>query len=94
MVESSPISVTFETVHTRIPISFTILDDKIEEGYENFTLQLSYNEMDEHGTVQIVTESAKISIKDDDGGFIVVTLASYYISRVYIMYIRLTRLGL
>jgi hypothetical protein len=66
VVESSPISVTFETVHTRIPISFTIMDDDIEEGYENFTLQLSYNEVDEHGTVQIVTESAKISIKDDD----------------------------
>ena len=65
--------VTFEANHTRIPLSFTILDDEIEEGYENFTLLLLYNETDEHGTVRIVTESAQISIKDDDGGYIAVT---------------------
>ena len=73
MVDIVPMSVTFETAHTRIPLSFTILNDEIEEGYENFTLQLSYNETDEHGTVQIVTESAQIFIKDDDGGYTAVT---------------------
>ena len=72
---SHTFTVIFETVHTRIPLSFTLLDDVIEEGYENFTLQLSYNETDEDGTVQIVIESAMVSIKDDDGKSVTIVLA-------------------
>lgn len=58
---------TFETTQTRIPLSFTLLDDELEEGYENFTLRLTYNEADD--TVRIVNERAEVSIKDDDGKF-------------------------
>ena len=68
---SSPFTVTFETVHTQINIPITLLDDEIEEGYETFTLQLSYNETDNDGTVQITPEIAVIHIKDDDGKSIV-----------------------
>ena len=63
----NPVSVTFQSDSTTIPVPFSIMNDVIEEGYENFTLRLSYNQPDEDGTVQIVTESAIVSIKDDDG---------------------------
>ena len=66
-----PLTMTFATNHTRLPVSFTLNNDDIEEGYENFTLQLSYNEEDEDGTVRIMTEFALVSIKDDDGAFLV-----------------------
>ena len=44
---------------------FTLLDDEFEEGFENFTLQLSDASSDE--TVLIVKGSAMVHIKDDDG---------------------------
>ena len=65
MDTSPPFLITFETTHTRIPLSFTLLDDKLEEGYENFTLQLSYNEAND--AVRIMTERTEMFIKDDDG---------------------------
>jgi hypothetical protein len=62
-----PLMVTFRINDTDIPVSLTFLNDPAEEGYEYFTLQLSHEEPDE--TVQIVTSSALISIKDDDGWY-------------------------
>ena len=64
---SSPFTVTFEITNTQINIPIILIDDEIEEGYENFTLQLSYNETDNDGTVQITPEIAVVRIKDDDG---------------------------
>ena len=58
---------TFESIHTKIPVPFTLIDDAIEEGYENFSLKLSYNKYDEHGSVKILNDLAVVSIKDDDG---------------------------
>ena len=60
-----PLTVTFESNFTRVPIPINLIDDNIEEGYENFTLQVSYNEIEE--TVLIMTVSANVFIKDDDG---------------------------
>ena len=66
MVDSSPpLMVTFEVNDTRKPVPFTLLDDEFEEGFENFTLQLSDASSDE--TVRIVEGSAMVHIKDDDG---------------------------
>ena len=62
-----PLRVTFEPTNTRIPIPFSLLNDEHEEGYENFTLRLVYEDQDDDETVQIVTESAIVSIRDDDG---------------------------
>ena len=59
-----PLTMTFDRNATNIPVSLTLLDDEIEEGFENFTLTISLGD-DE--TVQIVVESAMIHIKDDDG---------------------------
>ena len=67
MESPPPLSLIFDTTFTRIPVSFTLLDDVMEEGYENFTLRLSYNVPDPDGTVNIMVETASISIKDDDG---------------------------
>jgi hypothetical protein len=65
MVDSSPpLMVTFEVNDTRKPVPFTLLDDEFEEGFENFTLQLSDASSDE--TVRIVEGSAMVHIKDDD----------------------------
>ena len=50
---------------TRKPVPFSLLDDELEEGFEDFTLQLSDPQGEE--TVAIVVESAVVSIKDDDG---------------------------
>ena len=50
---------------TRKPVPFSLLDDELEEGFEDFTLQLSDPRGEE--TVAIVVESAVVSIKDDDG---------------------------
>ena len=63
----TPLRVTFETVQTRIPIPFTLINDDIEEGYENFILELSYDEQDDDGTIRFVNTSTTISVKDDDG---------------------------
>ena len=60
-----PVTVIFGRNLTRLPISIILIDDDIEEGYENFTLRISSNELEE--TVQITTESANVFIKDDDG---------------------------
>ena len=60
-----PLTVTFGSNLTRLPIPINLIDDDVEEGYENFTLELSSNELE--GTVQIITESANVFIKDDDG---------------------------
>ena len=62
-----PFVVTFGSADTFIPIPFTLINDEIEEGYENFTLTLSYNEADVDETVQIRTNAANVFIKDDDG---------------------------
>lgn len=43
------------------------MDDAIEEGYEDFTFDLSYDLPDPDGTVDVVTPSANVFIKDDDG---------------------------
>ena len=58
---------TFESNDTLIPIPLNLINDKMEEGYENFTLTLSYNEVDVDETVQIRTDAANVIIKDDDG---------------------------
>lgn len=60
-----PLTVKFEIDDTRKPVPFSLLDDEFEEGFENFTLQLDPNTVDE--TVKIVVGSAMINIKDDDG---------------------------
>ena len=66
-----PIMVKFKANETEVPISFTVINDTIEEGYENFTLHLSYDDtIGDNGAVEIVSESALISIRDDDGWFI------------------------
>ena len=62
-----PFGVTFESDDTLIPIPLNITNDDIEEGYENFTLTLSYNEVDMDETVQIRPDAANVFIKDDDG---------------------------
>ena len=62
-----PFGVTFESNDTLIPIPLNLINDKVEEGYENFTLTLSYNEVDVDETVQIRTDAANVIIKDDDG---------------------------
>ena len=51
----------------KITVPFSVVDDVIEEGFENFTLLLSYEELIPSGTVNIVTPSTKIFIKDNDG---------------------------
>ena len=61
----SPLIIMFGENDTRIPVSFSLLDDDLEEGFENFTLQLGLDGADE--TVRIMGESAMIHIKDDDG---------------------------
>ena len=85
---SPPLLVTFETTHTRIPLSFTLLDDELEEGYENFTLKLSYNGADD--TVRIMNERAEMFIKDDDGKFNC-SLANTHYSFKWSLYSRLLR---
>ena len=65
----TPLSVTFPAAQSRIPVPFTFIDDEIEEGYENFTLLLSYDEQDDEGTIQIVNTSTMVWIKDNDGWF-------------------------
>ena len=65
----TPLSVTFPAAQSRIPVPFTFIDDEIEEGYENFTLLLSYDEQDDEGTIQIVNTSTIVWIKDNDGWF-------------------------
>lgn len=59
--------VTFKATDTKIPVPFTLIDDAIEEGYENFSLKFSYNKSDEEETVTILNDLAVVSIKDDDG---------------------------
>ena len=66
-VESLPLITTLGITDTRITVPFSVIDDTIEEGFENFTLLLSYNEPDPNGTVNIVTQSTKVFIKDNDG---------------------------
>ena len=56
---------TFESNLVRLPIPIYIIDDELEEGYENFSLEISYNELEE--PVQITTASTNVFIKDDDG---------------------------
>ena len=66
MVDNTPpLMVTFAVDDIRKPVPFSLLDDEFEEGFENFTLQLDPNTVDE--TVKIVVGSAMINIKDDDG---------------------------
>ena len=64
---SPPYGVTFESDDTLISVPLNLINDEIEEGYENFTLTLSYNEVDVDETVQIRTDAANVFIKDNDG---------------------------
>lgn len=64
---STPFEVTFESNDTLIPIPLNLINDEIEEGYENSTLKLSYNDVDMDETVQIRTDATNVFIKDDDG---------------------------
>ena len=57
-----PLMLTFGSGITRLPIPINLLDDDIEEGFETFTLRISSNE-----AVQILTETASVFIRDDDG---------------------------
>ena len=60
-------NVRFEADKTIIPISFTLVNDALEEGDENFTLQISYDQMNHSEEVDITREKALIIIKDNDG---------------------------
>lgn len=62
-----PITVKFDNNETKAHIKITVVNDVVEEGYENFILQLSYNEVSNNGAVNIVREYATVSIEDDDG---------------------------
>lgn len=62
-----PKTVKFDNNETKVHVKITVVNDVVEEGYENFTLQLSYNEVSNNGAVDIVREYATVSIEDDDG---------------------------
>ena len=64
VTDDLPLNITFGADKMSIPLSLTPLDDEIEEGFEYFTLELSLG-VDE--TVRIVTGTAEVHIKDDDG---------------------------
>ena len=64
-----PNTVEFISNETRVPITITAFNDTLEEGDENVTLQLLYDQAQNIGTVDIVRESAAVSIEDDDGWF-------------------------
>ena len=67
MDRPTPLSVIFKTVHTRIPVPITIINDEIEEVIESFTLELSYDDQDDGQFVRLINASTTIYIEDDDG---------------------------
>lgn len=62
-----PLTIDFPSGATRMPVPFNISEDVIEEGFEDFTFVLSYDGDDPYDTVRIVTRSATVNIKDNDG---------------------------
>ena len=67
LADIPPLTTTLQSGDIMIPVSITLQDDVTEEGYENFTLSLTYNMPDPDNTVDVVTPTANVFIKDDDG---------------------------
>ena len=63
------VMVKVDANNTKLPISISIVNDVLEEGEEHFTLQLSYDDNNDRGNVDIVREFTTISVRDDDGLF-------------------------